>query len=219
MPLFKILKNVLPIALLTVTITCAITCARFPRHRRALASPFIALVIIAFAYTAAASFGLLRSASAQDRGQTTSVLQNALNGRVQIVDGETVRLRGQRLRIWGVDAFESAQTCKARDATIIPCGTLATQQLATIIGDKPISCIQKDTDRYKRPVVQCNDASGNDIGRQMILSGWALVIKSPRILDYVPDQNRARIKRVGVHDLAEYEHPADFRRRNGIGAR
>jgi endonuclease YncB( thermonuclease family) len=38
-----------------------------------------------------------------------------LVGRASIVDGDTLDIRGERIRLWGIDAPESAQLCRGRD--------------------------------------------------------------------------------------------------------
>jgi len=38
-------------------------------------------------------------------------LAQTLVGRASVVDGDTLEIRGERVRLWGIDAVESAQTC------------------------------------------------------------------------------------------------------------
>src|SRR6267142_3698387 len=44
---------------------------------------------------------------------------NDLVGQPSVVDGDTLDIHGTRIRLWGVDAPESSQLCRARTATCI----------------------------------------------------------------------------------------------------
>jgi hypothetical protein len=36
----------------------------------------------------------------------------AISGRASVIDGDTIELHGQRIRLWGIDAIESSQLCQ-----------------------------------------------------------------------------------------------------------
>ena len=62
-----------------------------------------------------------------------------LKGRPRIVDGDTIWIGPTKIRLHGIDARESKQTCKKSDGSEYRCGEMATFALAEIIvygGDK-----------------------------------------------------------------------------------
>ena len=60
-----------------------------------------------------------------------------------------------RLRLHGIDAPESVQSCKDEDGRTWSCGDAATDALRTFIGGSEIECRQTGTGRYGRIVAIC----------------------------------------------------------------
>jgi endonuclease YncB( thermonuclease family) len=96
-----------------------------------------------------------------------------LEGTARVIDGDTLEIGGQRIRLWGIDAFESSQTCTTDNITVsYPCGRAATQTMEELVRNQHVTCTRKDIDRYKRVVAQCFVGT-TDIGRALVLRGWA----------------------------------------------
>lgn len=72
-----------------------------------------------------------------------------------MIDGDTIEIHGQRIRIWGIDAPEGRQRC-TRGGVTYRCGQEAANQLAVFIGTQPITCEPKGRpNRYRRIVARC----------------------------------------------------------------
>ncbi|MGJ4953831.1 thermonuclease family protein [Bradyrhizobium sp. HKCCYLS20291] len=112
-----------------------------------------------------------------------------LVGRASIVDGDTLDIHGTRIRLWGIDAPESAQLCRGRKP--YRCGALAANTLDAFARGKVISCMPVDGDRYGRIVARCA-AGAVDLGRFMVSRG--LAIEEPQYSHgaYASDQLAAR---------------------------
>jgi Micrococcal nuclease (thermonuclease) homologs len=80
-----------------------------------------------------------------------------------IVDGDTIRCQGQRVRLWGINAPERSD----------PRGPAATRALADIIRGRTLTCEPKDTDRYGRIVARCF-VGRRDIAAEMVRQGHAV---------------------------------------------
>jgi endonuclease YncB( thermonuclease family) len=139
------------------------------------------------------------------------VCAETVEGAARVVDGDTIEIREQRIRMWGIDAPELAQRC-TEDGHLYPCGLDASQALRKRIGRKPVSCVRRDTDRYGRMVALCR-ADGIDLSRWMVQQGQAIAFRRYS-LDYVEDEDRAREARVGLW-AGEFQDPSDSGIRTG----
>ncbi|MCF5953433.1 thermonuclease family protein, partial [Xanthomonas perforans] len=99
-----------------------------------------------------------------------------LVGRATVTDGDTITVAHQRIRLWGIDAPESAQQCSAHDGSAWPCGRRAAAALDGYLLDKTVHCQPKDTDRYGRRVAECF-VQGQSVNAWMVRSGWAVAYR------------------------------------------
>lgn len=130
-----------------------------------------------------------------------------LVGVASVVDADTVEVRGERVRLFGVDAFESSQTCRA-DGKPYRCGQQAALALADKIGRRPIACERRDTDRYGRTVSVCR-LGGEDLNGWLVSEGWALAYRA-----YSTDYDDARLARRGAW-RGEFTLPWEWRKQRG----
>jgi len=133
----------------------------------------------------------------------------AMAGQASVVDGDTLEIHGQRIRLHGIDAPESAQSCCLPDGKAWRCGRTAALQLQDFIGDKTVTCAPKGEDRYRRKVAVCF-AGGEDLGSWLVEHGWALA-SARYSTAYVERQKRAEAVRAGIW-RSRFRKPWEWRR-------
>ncbi len=110
----------------------------------------------------------------------------------RVIDGDTLEVQGQRIRLHGIDAPESRQLCRL-DGKPWQCGKDAASALADKIARRPVTCEDLGRDRYKRMVARCTVA-GEDLEEWMAVNGWAVAYRRFS-LDYVEEEADAQAAR------------------------
>ncbi|MBL6597975.1 MAG: thermonuclease family protein [Alphaproteobacteria bacterium] len=131
-------------------------------------------------------------------------------GIARVIDGDTLEIRGQRIRLHGIDAPESGQFCE-KDGKQYRCGQQAALALSDKIGRATIRCEQRDIDRYKRIIGVCFKGDQN-LNRWMVQNGHAVAYRRYS-QDYVPDELTATATRIGVWS-GTFEMPWEWRKKH-----
>ena len=142
--------------------------------------------------------------------QTAHTQSNS--GIARVIDGDTIEVRGTHIRLDGIDAPESKQTCEANGRTYA-CGKQATEALIVLLGAQPVECTETSRDRYQRIIAKCRVES-TDLGAWMVEHGWAVAFRRYS-LEYVGAEDRARTAKLGLW-AGTFEMPEDWRRQKTI---
>jgi endonuclease YncB( thermonuclease family) len=132
-----------------------------------------------------------------------------LFGRATVVDGDTIEIRGERIRLHGIDAPESGQWCHDRSGERYRCGQRAAFAFADKIGTGNVRCDLLDRDRYDRHIARCFQA-GEDLNGWMVRQGQAVAYRQYST-EYAQAEAFARGYRIGVWQGA-FDLPWDWRR-------
>jgi len=135
-----------------------------------------------------------------------------LSGPARAIDGDTLEVAGQRIRLPGIDAPERHQTCEGRDGQTYECGRDAAATLAALIRDRTVTCKPQDRDRYGRIVAVCSTEAG-DIGAVMVRAGQAIAYQkySDR---YAPEEAAAKREGLGMWS-GRFMPPWEWRKERG----
>ena len=140
--------------------------------------------------------------------EVACVPQERISGRVEITDGDSFEIGSTSIRLFGIDAPEGRQSC-TRDGRDWACGTEAARTLRGLIGDRSVTCTQRDVDDYGRIVAVCRSGS-TDLAAEMARSGFATAYRRYST-DYVDEENEAKAARRGIW-AGEFTAPEAYRR-------
>jgi endonuclease YncB( thermonuclease family) len=129
-------------------------------------------------------------------------------GRASVVDGDTLEIRGRRVRLFAIDAPEIGQTCTDANGAVYRCGHKAAQVLDYRISDGIVTCESKDRNQYGRVEAVCR-AHGEDLGAWMVGLGWAVAFRENN-RRYVPAEELAKRRNAGIW-AGSFELPSDRR--------
>ncbi|MBF0135809.1 MAG: thermonuclease family protein [Magnetococcales bacterium] len=94
-------------------------------------------------------------------------------GTATVLDGDTLLVNGQKIRLHGVDAWEHGQTCPDEAGKPLPCGDMATSFLKKMVAGVPLYCLPLLRDKYRRHVGHCL-LLGRDLGWILVEQGWGV---------------------------------------------
>lgn len=146
-------------------------------------------------------------ASAQSSRQFSSLgVGETFVGVVTIADADTIKIGGQRIRLWGIDAPEIDQACTGRSA-----GILAAHALVLVADSRQVQCEVRMRPNQNRAVASCSVGT-TDLAGAMVDRGWAW--EDMRFSDgrYTHREERARAQRLGIWAM-QCEEPWAYRAR------
>ncbi len=140
-----------------------------------------------------------------------------ITGRPKIIDGDTLELAGQAIRLYGIDAPELGQACSIKDQTY-DCGMVARTALLDLTAGVAVTCKVVSAEVVSaEPGRAAEDgrpgrcfAQGYDLSEGMAYTGWALALRavSERYLVF---EERAQAARRGLWK-GRFVTPWDWRR-------
>ena len=131
-----------------------------------------------------------------------------LSGTALIVDGDTITISGNKIRLNGIDTPEQNQTCR-RAAITWSCGYEATETLRNWTYTKEVRCIGDTKDRYGRLIANCF-VDGYNVNARLVYEGLALAYRKYS-KQYVPEEDKARAAKRGMW-AGEFVAPWDWRK-------
>lgn len=171
-----------------------------------------------FAWTRPASFAALCLAAFLTTvpGPAGAEPPRQLTGNVdKVLDGDTLVVAGERVRLWGIDAPETRQACEGRDGVVYLCGQMAAKAMRELARAGPIDCEVRDVDRYGRSVARCSLTvgrhAGADLAATLVAQGWALDYPRYSRRYYAAAEAGAQAGQLGMWS-GRFERPWDWRR-------
>jgi endonuclease YncB( thermonuclease family) len=105
---------------------------------------------------------------------TSAAYAGTIEGRASVIDGDTIDIHGERIRILDIDAPELDQTCSVRGGgKSWSCGQWAARALSEWLSRYSVTCETMGTDNAGRWLANC-DLAGVSIANWMAGHGWAV---------------------------------------------
>ncbi|GEP04774.1 thermonuclease family protein [Methylobacterium oxalidis] len=133
---------------------------------------------------------------------------STISGPATVIDGDTIELRGIRIRLYGIDAPEAAQTCEDSAGRSYRCGRAAAHALAGRIGSGTVTC-EPHKDASGRRAAVCR-IGHEDLGAWMASHGHAVADRR-QSTHYAGAESKAWATRRGIW-AGTFEEPAEWRR-------
>jgi endonuclease YncB( thermonuclease family) len=184
--------------------------AEWGRIRRSNIRALVVIIILA----CAAGYSAYKQSTTKDayRHWTrhwTPIPQAPIVGKARVIDGDTIDISGTRVRLEGIDAPESGQTCADAKGQPWPCGRTAAHELKAYLGSRALTCRPAGFDRYRRVLAVCALADGSDVNAWMVRQGWALAYGLSNT--YGPEEAAAEMAKRGIW-AGTFMRPSQWRR-------
>ena len=142
-----------------------------------------------------------------------------ISGIAKVTDGDTIRIKGKKIRFFGIDAPEKKQQCKKPWLTIsfisfskdYPCGQISTDKLKKKINNKLLICKWSNKDRFKRYIAECFKDKTN-INAWMVRNGHAVAYRKYS-KKFVSQEIFAKKEKLGLWS-GTFMMPWDYRKNN-----
>ncbi len=164
---------------------------------------WLALAILAVVY------GPHRNSGGSHKPDSSDPAPGQVSGEARAIDGDSLYVGGNEVRLKDIDAPEGRQTCQ-RNGTDWACGNASRDELVRLIGVNTVQCRVHERDKHGRLLAYCS-AGGHDLNREMVAAGMAVAFGG-----YNGEEQDARQARRGLWG-SEFERPQNWRHERGIG--
>lgn len=93
-------------------------------------------------------------------------------GRANVIDGDTLEIRGQRIRLFGVEGIADDHVCVRTDDERWRCGPRALNALEEFLEESIVNCVRRDPNALTQLVATCTTGS-TDLSLWLIRNGFA----------------------------------------------
>ena len=132
-------------------------------------------------------------------------------GIATVVDGDTIIINKNRIRLVGIDAPETKQKCLDKNYYEYLCGELSTNFLTQLINNKEVQCQYSQKDIYQRYLGICTFQNIN-INHEMIKNGMAVIYNLKDTSDELKNlESEAQNKKIGIWQGA-FQEPKQYRK-------
>ena len=133
----------------------------------------------------------------------------SIYGKAIIIDGDTIHIEKNKIRLYGIDAPEINQACTIKEI-IWECGIESARALKNIILENEVKCEIVDIDQYNRFLAKCFINKRN-LNQYLVQNGWAIAYRYYSD-EFVSDEEIAKKNKAGIWQ-GEFQEPYLFRQK------
>ncbi|WP_119389184.1 thermonuclease family protein [Taklimakanibacter lacteus] len=119
-----------------------------------------------------------------------------VSGPASIVDGDTLRIGRQEIRIRGIEAPDAGQACR-RPQGVWDCSRATIVAMAKLIAGRTVRCEGSERDGHGRLIGHCSTESVPDIGAWLVSAGLARAFIR-QSSEYVDLERLPRSRNLGI---------------------
>lgn len=90
----------------------------------------------------------------------------------RVIDGDTLEVDGEKIRLYGIDAPEAGQKCATPGGGTWPCGRDAISLVERLISGADVYCDNRGSDDFERTLAVCT-VGGVELNRALVEAGLA----------------------------------------------
>jgi endonuclease YncB( thermonuclease family) len=163
-------------------------------------------------------FGIIFNTATSAQSQNLRVkshlqFDKEFSGNTFVLDGDSLKVGGKEVRLFGVDAPEYKQTCFDAKKKEYACGQVSRDFLINLAGGKQVTCLYAEKDKYDRFLSKCS-VDKISINEEIVKNGMAVIYnftESDEKMDKL--EAEAKEKKLGIWKGA-FQLPKDYRKAN-----
>ena len=136
---------------------------------------------------------------------------NKFSGKASVIDGDSLKVDGKEVRLFGIDAPEYAQTCFDSNNSEYSCGKISRFFLIKLVSKKNVECLYAQKDKYDRFLSKCT-IEGISINEALIKNGMAVIYDFTEADDKMIElEKSAKEQKLGIWKGA-FQLPKEYRK-------
>lgn len=159
-------------------------------------------------------FVTTQSANSQSenfRVKSHLVFDKKFSGKTFVIDGDSLKVAGNEVRLFGIDAPEYSQNCFDAKNNEYACGRASVAFTRKLASEKIVECVYAEKDKYDRYLGKCS-VDGVSINEELVKNGMAVIYnftESDEKMDAL--EISAKEQKIGIWQGA-FQLPKEYRK-------
>lgn len=140
-------------------------------------------------------------------------LHQSFSGIAKVIDGDSIKVANNEVRLLGIDAPEYLQICYDAHDQQYACGKMSQKFLFDLVHEKQITCYYQQKDVYRRFLANC-EMDQISINKEILRNGMAVIYDYNNADDELKAiEKEAKHKKLGIWQ-GKFQLPKEYRKRH-----